>query len=296
MWWVYVLIVLVIIILAISFYIAKSIFQPNTWDYQETYDSEVDKGQFDPTYFKQFDFEEVSIDSFGLTLNAHLYLNKDSLKTIIFMHGHTFSKYGSYKYAKMFLKRGFNVLMPDQRYHGLSEGKNCTLGYKESKDLHNWISFIQEKIPQNEILGIHGESMGAATVLLGGHHEAVNFVISDCSFCTLKKQTTDVLSLRKFPRFLVYPTHLVSVLLYGAPLLKVNPMNNVKNIEAPILFIHGYEDKYIGLDHLYKNMKDAKDIDKKYIAQKADHAKSFETDKATYELTVDKFLKGANIL
>ena len=297
MWWLYLIIgVFVLGIFGISFYIAKSIFKPKKWDYQETKTSEIEKGQFDPEYFKQFDFEEVSIDSFGLKLNAHLYKNKDSLKTIIFMHGHTFSKYGSYKYAKMFLKRGFNVLMPDQRYHGLSEGRNCTLGYKESKDLHHWIDFLYKKIPNNETLGIHGESMGAATVLLGGHHDKVDFVISDCSFCTLKRMTTDALSERHFPKFLVYTAHLVSVLVYQAPLLRVNPMKNVKNIKAPILFIHGHEDKYIKLDHLYKNMKYAKKIDSKYICQKADHAQSFEHDKAAYELQVDKFLNAHNII
>ena len=77
MWWLYLIIgVFVLGIFGISFYIAKSIFKPKKWDYQETKTSEIEKGQFDPEYFKQFDFEEVSIDSFVLRFLNDTHLRK----------------------------------------------------------------------------------------------------------------------------------------------------------------------------------------------------------------------------
>lgn len=286
----YIAIGLLVIVIGLSFFISKSIFKPKKWGVEESYQNEIETKRFDPKYFEQFKIEDVYMESFKLKLHAKL-INQNSDKTMIFMHGHTFTLYGSYKYASMFLKKGYNVLMPDQRYHGTSKGKNCTLGYREADDLNNWIDYIKKVFPNNQVLGIHGESMGAATVLLAGHLKDVSFVISDCAFSDLKTQTTDILWKNfKIPKFIVYPTSLISRIVYKAPLLKINPMNNVENIKAPILFIHGDSDTYIGLDHLARNQLNKKEIDKVYVCKGADHAQSFATDKVEYEKQVDDFL------
>lgn len=286
----YISCVLLIIILALSSFISKQVFKPAIWDYQKTYDYEVEKGHFDPEYFSTYNIEDVYITNNGLKLHGK-FINQNTDKTIIIMHGHTYTLYGSYKYSKMFLDKGFNVLMPDQRYHGLSEGKNTTLGFLESKDLNQWIEFISKKITNNRVLGLHGESMGAATVLLGGHHSSVSFIISDCSFSNLKIQTQDIIAKSSIiPRSIIYPIALISRVLYKAPLLKINPITNIKNITAPILFIHGDSDTYIGLDHLNRLAKDKKETDEVYVCTGANHAQSFNTNSELYEKTVDVFL------
>lgn len=291
----YIALGLLVIIFGLAAFISTSVFKPKKWEITESYNCEIENKRFNPEFYEKYNIEDVYIDSFGLKLHAHL-INQNSDKTIIFMHGHTFTLFGSYKYAQMFLKKGYNVLMPDQRYHGASEGKNCTLGYQEAKDLNNWIDYVKTIFPNNQILGIHGESMGAATVLLGGHNKAVSFVISDCSFSDLKTQTTDILWKNfKIPKFIVYPTDLASRILYKAPLLKIKPMSNIENIKAPILFVHGDSDKYIGLDHLARNQLYKKDIDKVYVCKGADHAQSFATDRIEYENQVNDFLDGIGL-
>lgn len=281
---------LLLIIIMLSRFIAKKIFKPTKWGYEQTFDYELEKQHFDPDYLSKFDVQEVYITYAKLKLHAQ-FINQNSDKTIIIMHGHTYTLYGSYKYMRMFLDRGYNVLMPDQRYHGLSEGKNTTLGYLEADDLNQWIDYINREIPTNIVIGLHGESMGAATVLLGGHNKSINFIISDCSFSDLKTQTQDILKKSfKIPRYLIYPISLVSRLLYNAPLLKINPIDNIKNITAPILFIHGDSDTYIGLDHLNRLIESKKQIDKVYICKDANHAQSFNTNESLYEETISSFL------
>lgn len=279
-----------IVVLGLSTYIAKSIFHPKKWDYQYSYDSEVKKGLIDAEYLKKYLIEDVYINNDGNKLHAHL-INIKSDKTIIMMHGHTFTLFGGYKYAKIFLELGYNILMPDQRYHGLSEGKNTTLGYKESNDLEVWTNYIKAVIPKTKVLGYHGESMGAATVLLQGHNKNIDFIISDCGFSDFKKQTQELLWKNyKIPSFMVYPVHIMSKLLYGAPLINIKPINNLKNIKVPILFVHGDSDSFINISHMEDMLKEANQA-YSYICKDANHAMSLATNFDEYNHQVITFLQ-----
>ena len=60
---------------------------------------------------------------------------------------------------------GMNVLFPDLRGHGKSDGSYIGMGYHDSMDLLRWIDWILEKDPDAQII-LHGISMGAATVLM----------------------------------------------------------------------------------------------------------------------------------
>ena len=291
----YILLFVLVIIILLSWYIASSIFKPRTWDYEKTKEHELNKGLIDPNYMSNFNVEDVYITNDNIKLHAHL-INNHSSHTIIMMHGHTFSLYGGYKYIKIFLDKGMNVLLPDQRFHGLSEGKNTTLGYKEQTDLEAWTNYILKTIPETKTLGYHGESMGAATVLLNGHNKHINYIISDCGFSNLKEQTQELLWKNyKIPPFMVYPTHIVASILYDAPLLKINPRDNIKNITVPILFIHGDNDQYVLHSHVEKLTKNAKEFEV-YLAPGADHAESLEKDFEIYNNKVTQFLRGRNLL
>lgn len=69
------------------------------------------------------------------------------------------------QFAKQYYKAGFNILMPDLRGHGDSEGQYTTMGYYESVDVIDWIKEIIKKDP-DALIVLHGISMGAATVML----------------------------------------------------------------------------------------------------------------------------------
>ena len=48
-------------------------------------------------------------------------------KVAIICHGHTWNRVNSVKYARIFLDRGYNVVIYDHAYFGLSDGKFTTL-------------------------------------------------------------------------------------------------------------------------------------------------------------------------
>ncbi|MCK7486921.1 MAG: hypothetical protein MZU97_16530 [Bacillus subtilis] len=68
------------------------------------------------------------------------------------------------------------------------EGKNTTLGACESKDLQLIIRDAFVRFGPSIHVGLYGESMGAAVVLLAqAKEERIKFVIADCSFSDLTR-------------------------------------------------------------------------------------------------------------
>ena len=81
----------------------------------------------------------MSITSFdGLKLIAEYY-DFGFDKTAIIMPGRRECLIYSYFYAFPYKDAGVNVLVIDQRAHGLSEGKYSTCGIFEAKDVIDWI-------------------------------------------------------------------------------------------------------------------------------------------------------------
>ena len=54
-------------------------------------------------------------------------------KVAVLCHGHTWNRINSLKYARIFYAAGYNVVIYDHAYFGLSDGDHTTLGYFERK-------------------------------------------------------------------------------------------------------------------------------------------------------------------
>src|SRR5690606_10810389 len=135
--------------------------------------------------------EDVSIHSnFGYTIKGWLVKGTDKNRFIIISYGVTQNKLNSIKYMKLFLERGWNVLLYDHRRHGETGGKTTSYGHYEKFDLASVVSWIKEKYGDDCTLGIHGESMGAVTTLLyaGMIEDGADFYIVDCPFSDFEAQ------------------------------------------------------------------------------------------------------------
>jgi len=83
--------------------------------------------------------------------------------TILFLHGKGGNAAEWRPEALRALDCGYNVLLPDLRGHGESEGQFVTYGLLEKEDLENAISSARERCGLDPLrLGIHGCSAGAA--------------------------------------------------------------------------------------------------------------------------------------
>ena len=295
-----VVVILFLFLIAILFFTAKVIY-PVRFGVEETYEIEKENGKIDERTFNTWKKEEVIIQSpFGYELFGYYFPVSNSKKAVILSHGITYTLYGSVKYMKMFMDLGFNVFIYDHRHHGRSGGKNTTFGFFEKHDLKAVTDWVEMRIGNGAKIGTHGESMGAAISL---QHAAIDprieFVIEDCSFNCLNS----LLAYRlkedyRIPPFLVMPeVRWITRLLTGMVIKEVSPENSVKEIQAPVLFIHGEKDDFIPpvmAQALFSNK--LKGPKKLYLAPDAGHAESYWNNPNKYAEEVVAFLKDNKII
>ncbi|MBQ6662542.1 MAG: alpha/beta fold hydrolase, partial [Firmicutes bacterium] len=105
---------------------------------------------------------------------------------VILLHGYTGWKEEMYPFAFWyFTEKGYNVLAPDLRCQGWSDGDFIGMGYTDRADVLLWIGHILEIDQQARII-LHGQSMGAACALMmTGLEElpdCVKAVVADCAY------------------------------------------------------------------------------------------------------------------
>lgn len=296
----FILILIVIIIFAIGWHFSNMIIYPKVAKYNYTYDYEVENGRIEIEKFSNFEKQEVYIDSkYGYKIHGLFFPNNNSQKVMILCHGITWSLYGSVKYMDMFLKRGFAVFIYDHRNHGLSGGKDTSFGYYEKFDLKKCTDWLYNKLGKDIIVGLHGESMGAGTVLQNiAIDRRIKFCIEDCGYSDaqdlFKHRLEKDYNIKKLP--LVALSSKISKIRVGWKYKDVSPITTLPNVEIPILFIHGEEDDYVPTfmcNQMYLAKKGYKDI---YVAPNAGHAEAYWKNKEEYEEKVDSFLRNINII
>ena len=114
---------------------------------------------------KEHDMLEIASHD-NLKLKGVYYPNDNSKNvTVICVHGYTSHAEREWAFPGLFyLSQGYNVLIPYQRAHGLSEGKYITFGALEYKDMLGWVKKVNEMNPDDDII-IHGLSMGGGIAL-----------------------------------------------------------------------------------------------------------------------------------
>lgn len=87
---------------------------------------------------KQHWYETATSDN--LKLDAYyIPAVKHTKKTAVIAHGFMGNKDKMYQYAYMFHQLGYNVLLPDDRAHGKSQGKYIGYGWLDKGDYVKWI-------------------------------------------------------------------------------------------------------------------------------------------------------------
>ncbi|EIC94807.1 alpha/beta hydrolase domain protein [Lachnoanaerobaculum saburreum F0468] len=104
-------------------------------------------------------------------------------KYVIISHGFKSNRYGAVKYVDSYIDLGFNCIIYDMRDHGENAKATVSLGQFESEDLYKLIEDTYNRYGMIK-LGLHGESMGAATSLMVLLKAKVDFVWR-CGFSNL---------------------------------------------------------------------------------------------------------------
>lgn len=233
----------------------------------------------------------------GYTLVAQEFLQeKESHYWVLLLHGYTGWKEEMYPFACWYYGEGYQVIAPDLRCSGESEGDFIGMGWTDHYDCMLWIDYILEQDPDAQII-LHGQSMGASTALMmtgeASLSNHVRAVISDCAYTDaysmFGEKITEWFGLPAFP--FVDSARLMLKLRGGYDLKNASALDAVKQSCTPTLFIHGDEDAMISVE-MSKELYEAADCEKELlIVEGAGHAQSQDEDPELYYDTIRSFLQ-----
>src|SRR5260370_28763527 len=111
--------------------------------------------------------QEVSVEAQdGITLRAWYFVHTAVTRnTVIVLHGLGDTRRGMSGQAELFLRHGYNVLVPDSRAHGASGGELATFGILEADAVHGVVSWLKDRMRARGCVFGSGVSMGAGIIL-----------------------------------------------------------------------------------------------------------------------------------
>ena len=232
----------------------------------------------------------------GLRLQGtHFQPKKGSHKWVVLIHGYGGDQTYMWNMASIYLRHGYQVLTPDLRASGTSEGQYVTLGSLESKDLAEWCNKISQEDPKGQI-ALHGVSMGAATELLASANASlpnVKAIVEDSSYTNAYTFLLDT-----FVKNSSYPAkpillcaNIMTKIRTGVFFSSADPLTAVGRSQLPTLFIHGAKDKLVPPDMMEQLFNASSSADKKQLmVADAGHAMAYVKDSDLYFSTVFDFL------
>ena len=297
-------ILVIVFFLATGLYIFKSTVTRELHDIEKSYSRYVENNLFDEALYNSASKEDITLKSFdGLNLTSTLIMNENPTnKFIVLVHGVSICYVGSLKYFDIFYKNGFNVLIVNQRRHGKSEGKYSTYGFYEKYDVNMWIEYLKSRFGNDIILGLHGESMGAGTVMETiPLNDSIKFVIEDCGYSNFHEligfQITHEYK-NRLVRKILRPSLIFANFFMKTKakfsMKKIVPIDIVASTSLPMMFIHGKEDYfvpwYMAVDLYKAKTKGYKEL---YLVEGAKHAEALEVNKILYEKKIMTFIEKA---
>jgi len=235
-----------------------------------------------------------------INLSAVKIVNLDVTdKWVILMHGYRGSSSQMSNYAKNYFEKGYNILIPDLRAHGLSGGEYITFGWQDRLDLLLWIDEVL-KINNNAQIVLHGLSMGASTVMMTTGENLpsnVKVAVSDCGYSGVYDEfyylATGYLKIGANPA--INSLDYFAKKRLGLDIKEASTTTQLNKSTTPTLFIHGEADTFVPFFMLDINFDAAINLidgetKEKLVVPDAIHGMSAGLDEELYWNTVWNFV------
>ena len=223
--------------------------------------------------------QSVYIKSYdGLKLHAELLKAEEPTdKIIILFHGYRSVARNDFSCAIPYYNSlGMDILLVDQRAHGLSEGKLITFGVKERFDVRSWVNYVRELYGENKKIYLSGISMGSSTVMMASNLvDNVDGIVADCGY-TSPREIIEIVAKKRYalPKWCVAPVGLAAK-LFGGFDYSYSAKTALAETKAPVLFIHGSADDFVPCYMTEQTYESCSADKKKVIVPDAPHGYSF---------------------
>ena len=260
--------------------------------YAKYYDYIIDSH----TWLKAHDAQDVWVNSDdGLKLHGLWIPAPNARGTILFAHGYRSTPLVDFSHAMEFYnQRGINLLIPDQRAHGKSQGKYITFGVKESRDMLGWIEYHNQNLCDLPIV-LDGLSMGASTMLYLADRdlpENVKAIIADCGFTSPKDIISVVFrSVTHLPAIpSIWFADLFARIFAKFSLYECDTRMSLSNSKLPVLIVHGTADDFVPCEMSKQAYACCNSPKQLLLVEDAPHGHSFLRGKERYCSLINELL------
>lgn len=200
-------------------------------------------------------------------------------KVLLYLHGNGVNIGANATHAERFHRMGFAVLIVDYRGYGLSEGSfpNEKSVYLDAATA--WDYLIKQRQIQPSNILIYGHSLGGAIAInLAVQQPKAAGLIVESSFSSIQ----NVVNLRG--QFRLFPVDLILNQRFDS-------INKVKDLQIPVLFIHGTDDLVVPVIMSQQLYAAAPELKQLVIVPNAGHNDVAEVAGLQYFQAVQKFAR-----
>lgn len=259
--------------------------------------SQAENTEIENFWYTKQPKQEWLIQTFdGLNLVATYIPNPHTMgRLAILAHGLGHSREQMIPYARIFMSLGYDVLMPDARAFGDSEGHTIGYGWLDRLDYERWIALALNELGDDIEIVLMGISMGAATVMATSGEplpDNVKAIVEDSGYADLYDEAKFRLTHKyHLPAYPIMPmANQIARSSAGYAFTDGRILQQVEASGLPILLIHGGRDQTVPVrnaHHLYDQLSQQKGL---YIDPEAQHVQAIRTHPDRYQAVVNEFL------
>lgn len=210
----------------------------------------------------------------GLILHSWFFKGKKVKPIIIYFQGNAGNIAERDKKARHFMDLGYSFLLVGYRGYGGNQGNPSEEGF--NIDANAAMAFaLSEGFNLNEIV-LYGESLGTGVAINLAQKTRVQSVILEAPYTSIAKVASE--------RYWFVP---VSYLLKD----KFDSISKIKDLNMPLLILHGDQDKVIDLKHGEELFEHASEPKFMHIFKGANHSNLYDYNAID---VVDSFLANKN--
>ncbi|MFL5731026.1 MAG: alpha/beta hydrolase [Cytophagaceae bacterium] len=200
--------------------------------------------------------ESVKFRTSGqLTISAWFAEADSSGKAVILLAGIGGNRTSSVSRGEFYLNQGYTVLLPDLRASGKSEGSTVSFGWHEALDLIAAYRFLKERGYKK--IGVHGCSLGAATILYSlAHKPDYEFMVLESCYDNLETAFQNRVKKLHLPDLAYAPLRFWIEKIADIRINTMKPEEYITRCKAPVLIIAGDSEAQIKTEEtvkLYQN-------------------------------------------
>jgi len=189
--------------------------------------------------------ESVDISGWFIAAKTRSKSNTKSKKTVVILHTKVGTRQDTLEFGLPLWQAGFNLVAIDLRGHGSSGGQYFTFGYHEWQDVSNLVNYLESRGDGSASdITLIGISAGGAVAIASAQKDPrIKRLVTIASFADLEETIQQ--QVPWLPELWRIRASHEAERIGQFKITATSPIQNIQNINCPVLIVHGKKDTCI---------------------------------------------------